>query len=67
MGCRIVFLYNSHRVIEMCLKETNLKKAVFRTLVLLIICFAYTYQITDYTTGKSVDYAALFLQSHQKN
>lgn len=44
MGCRILFVYNSHRVIEMCLRATNLKKAVFFILVLLIICFAYTYQ-----------------------
>lgn len=44
------------------LKAANLKNAVFRILVLFIICFAYAYQKPIFTTGKATENAALCLQ-----
>jgi hypothetical protein len=47
-------------------KSINFKKAVFRILLLLIICFAFAYQKPILPTGKATEYAALCLQSPPK-
>ena len=39
----------------------NLKKAIFKILIFLIICFAYVYQKPILTTGEATDYAVLCL------
>jgi len=40
---------------------TNLKKTVFKIIVILTICFAYEYQKPILTTGEATDYAVLCL------
>jgi hypothetical protein len=43
------------------LKATNLKKAVFKILVFLFICFEYVYQKPILTTGEATDYEVFCL------